>query len=213
MNLPLTRAQTHRIFLLAMILSGLIAFGATVAWREGLILAALESDSSRLTWLILLIYLLGSVRWLYLAYDISCKRSSLALGEPTRRSEGMDQILLSQESKVEAQAQLDVFADRLSKRNVSGRFLADLLLRLGLLGTIVGFILMLLPIGNIQDFDINLVQQLMIQMSAGMAVALYTTLSGLITSTLMKLQYLLVDDALVDLIHDLQEHVNRCSSP
>jgi len=213
MNLPLTRARTHRIFLLAMILSGLIAFGATVAWREGLILAALESDSSRLTWLILLIYLLGSVRWLYLAYDISCKRSSLALGEPTRRSEGMDQILLSQESKVEAQAQLDVFADRLSKRNVSGRFLADLLLRLGLLGTIVGFILMLLPIGNIQDFDINLVQQLMIQMSAGMAVALYTTLSGLITSTLMKLQYLLVDDALVDLIHDLQEHVNGCSSP
>ena len=213
MNLPLTRARTHRIFLIAMILSGLIAFGATVAWREGLILAALESDSSRLTWLILLIYLLGSVRWLYLAYDISCKRSSLALGEPTRRSEGMDQILLSQESKVEAQAQLDVFADRLSKRNVSGRFLADLLLRLGLLGTIVGFILMLLPIGNIQDFDINLVQQLMIQMSAGMAVALYTTLSGLITSTLMKLQYLLVDDALVDLIHDLQEHVNRCSSP
>ena len=213
MNLPLTRARTHRIFLIAMMLSGLIAFGATVAWREGLILAALESDSSRLTWLILLIYLLGSVRWLYLAYDISCKRSSLALGEPTRRSEGMDQILLSQESKVEAQAQLDVFADRLSKRNVSGRFLADLLLRLGLLGTIVGFILMLLPIGNIQDFDINLVQQLMIQMSAGMAVALYTTLSGLITSTLMKLQYLLVDDALVDLIHDLQEHVNGCSSP
>ena len=213
MNLPLTRARTHRIFLIALILSGLIAFGATVAWREGLILAALESDSSRLTWLILLIYLLGSVRWLYLAYDISCKRSSLALGEPTRRSEGMDQILLSQESKVEAQAQLDVFADRLSKRNVSGRFLADLLLRLGLLGTIVGFILMLLPIGNIQDFDINLVQQLMIQMSAGMAVALYTTLSGLITSTLMKLQYLLVDDALVDLIHDLQEHVNGCSSP
>ena len=196
-----------------MILSGLIAFGVTVAWREGLILAALEFDSSRLTWLILLIYLLGSVRWLYLAYDISCKRSSLALGEPTRRSEGMDQILLSQESKVEAQARLDVFADRLSKRNVSGRFLADLLLRLGLLGTIVGFILMLLPIGNIQDFDINLVQQLMIQMSAGMAVALYTTLSGLITSTLMKLQYLLLDDALVDLIHDLQEHVNGCSSP
>ena len=213
MKLPLTRARTHRTFLLAMILSGLIAFGVTVAWREGLILAALEFDSRRLTWLILLIYLLGSVRWLHLAYDISCKRSSLALGEPTRRSEGMDQILLSQESKVEAQARLDVFADRLSKRNVSGRFLADLLLRLGLLGTIVGFILMLLPIGNIQDFDINLVQQLMIQMSAGMAVALYTTLSGLITSTLMKLQYLLVDDALVDLIHDLQEHVNGCSSP
>ena len=213
MKLPLTRARTHRTFLLAMILSGLIAFGVTVAWREGLILAALEFDSSRLTWLILLIYLLGSVRWLHLAYDISCKRSSLALGEPTRRSEGMDQILLSQESKVEAQARLDVFADRLSKRNVSGRFLADLLLRLGLLGTIVGFILMLRPIGNIQDFDINLVQQLMIQMSAGMAVALYTTLSGLITSTLMKLQYLLLDDALVDLIHDLQEHVNGCSSP
>ena len=196
-----------------MILSGLIAFGAAVAWREGLVLAALESDSSRLTGLMLLIYLLGSVRWLYLAYDISCKRTRLTHGEPINHSEGMDQILTSSESKAETQAQLDVFADRLLKRNVNGRFLADFLLRLGLLGTIVGFILMLLPIGSIEDFDINLVQQSMIQMSAGMAVALYTTLSGLITSTLMKIQYLLLDNALVDLIHDLQEHVNGRSSP
>jgi hypothetical protein len=38
-------------------------------------------------------------------------------------------------------------------------------------------------------------------MSGGMAVALYTTLAGLVTSTLLKLQYYLLDSALANLIN------------
>ena len=38
-----------------------------------------------------------------------------------------------------------------------------------------------------------------------MAVALYTTLAGLVTSTLLKLQYLLADSALSELLTDLNE--------
>ena len=38
-----------------------------------------------------------------------------------------------------------------------------------------------------------------------MAVALYTTLAGLVTSTLLKLQYLLADNALSELLTDLSE--------
>jgi hypothetical protein len=36
-------------------------------------------------------------------------------------------------------------------------------------------------------------------MSSGMAVALYTTLAGLVTSTLLKLQYHLLDASVADL--------------
>ena len=39
-------------------------------------------------------------------------------------------------------------------------------------------------------------QQLLSAMSSGMAVALYSTLAGLVTSTLLKLQYYLLDSAL-----------------
>ena len=94
---------------------------------------------------------------------------------------------------------LTAFADALANRHALGHFASDALLRLGLLGTIVGFILMLLPVGDIKEFDPSLMQQLLAAMSGGMAVALYTTLAGLVTSTLLKLQYHVLDASAADL--------------
>ena len=81
--------------------------------------------------------------------------------------------------------------------------LVDILLKLGLTGTVIGFILMLLPIGEINDFDTQIIQQLLSKMSGGMAVALYTTLTGLITSIFLRLQYFLLDSSLTSLINYL----------
>ena len=77
-----------------------------------------------------------------------------------------------------------------------GYLAIDVLLKLGLTGTVIGFILMLLPIGEIQDFDPKVLQQLLSTMSGGMAVALYTTLTGLVTSMLLKFQYFILDSSL-----------------
>ena len=62
---------------------------------------------------------------------------------------------------------------------------------------------MLLPIGEIEQFDPSLIQQLLSAMSGGMAIALYTTLAGLVTSTLLKFQYYLLDSALASLVNRL----------
>ena len=62
---------------------------------------------------------------------------------------------------------------------------------------------MLLPIGQIEEFDPSLMQQLLSAMSGGMAVALYTTLAGLVTSTLLRMQYYLLDSSLADLVNKL----------
>ena len=56
---------------------------------------------------------------------------------------------------------LEHYAETLENRHASGQFIADLLLKLGLLGTIIGFILMLTPIGEIKEFDPSLIQQLL----------------------------------------------------
>ena len=77
----------------------------------------------------------------------------------------------------------------------------DVLLRLGLLGTIIGFIMMLLPVSDIREFDSSVMQQLLATMSGGMAVALYTTLTGLITSTLLRFQYYILESADMDMIY------------
>jgi biopolymer transport protein ExbB/TolQ len=85
--------------------------------------------------------------------------------------------------------------------------IVDILLKLGLTGTVIGFILMLLPIGEIKDFDPQIIQQLLSKMSGGMAVALYTTLTGLVTSTLLKLQYFLLDTSLTGLFNYLSSRI------
>jgi biopolymer transport protein ExbB/TolQ len=82
------------------------------------------------------------------------------------------------------------------------------LLKLGLVGTVVGFILMLMPVGQIGAFDPDLMKELLASMSAGMSVALYTTLAGLVTSTLLKGQYYLLDAALAEFTNRLTVFVD-----
>ncbi len=76
----------------------------------------------------------------------------------------------------------------------SGWFIAESCLVLGLIGTVTGFILMLgtafteLDVTNIQS-----VQNALIKMSLGMSTALYTTLVGLISSLIIKIQLVTIE--------------------
>jgi biopolymer transport protein ExbB/TolQ len=99
-------------------------------------------------------------------------------------------------------------ADKLRSPMQFGAFAGDALLKLGLLGTIVGFILMLLPLASLDNFDPTSMKSSMKVMSGGMAVAMYTTLAGLVGSILVKAQYYILDNAsayLFDVTTDLTE--------
>lgn len=95
----------------------------------------------------------------------------------------------------------EIYSARLKGPHELGWFTVDLQLKIGLLGTIVGFILML---GSVTvtagSLDIAAMQKILQQMSYGMGTALYTTLAGLIASMLTGLQYLLLDRSADDLI-------------
>jgi hypothetical protein len=86
-------------------------------------------------------------------------------------------------------------ADQLRGPNQLGSFASDALMKLGLLGTIIGFILMLAPIAGLDSADRASIKSSMGLMSDGMAVAMYTTLSGLVGSILVQTQYYLLDEA------------------
>ena len=83
---------------------------------------------------------------------------------------------------------------RLSKYLRIVSFIVDLLIRLGLVGTVIGFILMLQSVTLIENFDIGLMQDLMKNMSTGMMVALYTTLTGLITAIVLMLSLIHISE-------------------
>jgi len=86
-------------------------------------------------------------------------------------------------------------ADRLRGSNGFGSFASDTLMKLGLLGTIVGFIIMLAPIAGLDAADKVAMKSSMGMMSDGMAVAMYTTLAGLVGSILVRIQYYMLDGA------------------
>lgn len=106
---------------------------------------------------------------------------------------------------------IDVYESRLKGPQEIGWFVSDMMLKLGLLGTIIGFIFMLGSVANIADFDVSNMQKILQHMSNGMGTALYTTLAGLICSILSAMQYHMIDrhvDELIELTRHLtQVHV------
>lgn len=69
-----------------------------------------------------------------------------------------------------------------------GWMVSDMCLTLGMIGTIVGFLMMLVGGFTIASGDAAGIQALLARFSVGLGTALYTTLVGLICSMLIKLQ-------------------------
>ena len=67
----------------------------------------------------------------------------------------------------------DVYNSRLKGPQEIGWFVSDVMLKLGLLGTIIGFIFMLGSVANIADFDVSNMQKILRHMSNGMGTALW----------------------------------------
>jgi hypothetical protein len=75
-----------------------------------------------------------------------------------------------------------------------GWFIAESCLVLGLIGTVTGFILMLgTAFTELDVTNITSVQNALVKMSLGMSTALYTTLVGLISSLVIKIQLVTIE--------------------
>ncbi len=215
--------RNKHVFPLALLLLGLIVFGFFLLGQTGLLRLAIISDKSMISWVILAIYAVASTYWLRVAWllDSECRLGEKLLisgGSPSELEEEDTRAFADSELEFLARSEesatdkvLENYAETLENRHASGQFLADLLLKLGLLGTIIGFILMLTPIGEIKEFDPSLIQQLLSTMSGGMAVALYTTLAGLLTSSLLKIQYYFLDSVLVSHVTELTKRFTRAA--
>lgn len=210
------------LLLRALILSGLIVLGIYLVEERGLLALTLRSDRSYISYVIIALYGLFSLHWLYLVVALSSaqgildktlplleqadanalvERDGMLYIDQHRIPAGIFADYLSDllkknrfaNSEIDHSILLDALVERLMSRHAFGHFASDLLLKFGLLGTIIGFIMMLTPVGALTDFDPNVLQQLLSQMSAGMAIALFTTLTGLVSSALLGLQYQLLD--------------------
>ncbi len=208
-----------------LIFTGVCVFGFVLIWHYGLFRTMLHADRTYISLIISILYVLTTVHCLWRTsvisreLDAANRVSALIEKSPgkvtvagrnvitddgSRLPEGRvtqhirNLVLksgLQGRHRIDQTLLLRGLADQLRGPNQFGSFASDSLMKLGLLGTIIGFIMMLAPIAGLDTGDRASVKTSMGLMSDGMAVAMYTTLTGLIGSILIKIQYYMLDEA------------------
>ncbi len=216
---PGTETPERGALLLWMIFTGLSVFAAVVLWRYGLIHLMVTSDRTYISSIIAVLYIVTCCHCFWRTRAIAredeasrrCRAILSAPGGARALDAGARTLpaglvrdhIASLVTKAEAQGEsridqtllLRALADRLRGSNGFGAFVSDTLMKLGLLGTIIGFIIMLAPIATLDAADKVSMKSSMGLMSDGMAVAMYTTLAGLVGSILVRIQYYMLDAA------------------
>ena len=215
---PPRSAADYAPLLRWLVFTGVTIFAAALLWRYGLIRLMIESDRTYITLAIMALYGGASLHCLWRTIVISReaeagRRVAARIVDASAGLAGGDLDALPQcvvsghirDLALKARAQgagridqtllLRALADKLRGSNGFGAFASDTLMKLGLLGTIIGFIIMLAPIAGLDASDRTLMKSSMGLMSGGMAIAMYTTLAGLVGSILLKFQYYMLDAA------------------
>jgi MotA/TolQ/ExbB proton channel family len=205
-----------------MIFTGLCVFAGVLLWHYGLIHFMLASDRTYISAIIGVLYIGTSLHCLWRTLAIAREGDagrdaarmlakpdavlSVAPALPERGAlppgliaDHIRNLMVKAETqgsgRVDQTLLLRSLADRLRGSNGFGAFASDTLMKLGLLGTIIGFIVMLAPIAGLDATDRAMMKSSMGLMSDGMAIAMYTTLAGLVGSILLKVQYYMLDAA------------------
>lgn len=207
-----------------LMLSGLIVFGIFVCWDNGLVTIVLETDQSKISFVIASVFIAGTfhccARAIYVSTQINQLRvlekikqhPDFASGNPSRRrllinNSGVSNRSISlsylaqsnildinsKTSLSNPSALLDILISKAKNSHDTGWFMVDILIKLGLLGTIIGFIFMLASVSVTDSMDVASLKSIIKSMSNGMGTALYTTLIGLVASMILAIQYLLVE--------------------
>lgn len=95
---------------------------------------------------------------------------------------------------------LEAYAARMRGEHEFGWFMIDLMLKVGFVGTLIGFIWMLSSVSKQSVIDAASMQQILKDMSFGMSIALNTTLTSLVTATLLSAPYYLLNRGLDELL-------------
>lgn len=210
--------RRDQVFHIWLVLQTVTVFGASMLWDRGLYQDLVRADASYLCVVMSLIFVGTMIHGGQLALRLA--RLAEELDNLMKHLPGDDSVLSSR-ALVDAAAEkglvvsyfravagrgvagstgepanlAEVLAERVRGAHALGWHLTDLLVKLGLLGTVIGFMIMLNSVASLESFDIENAQQLMTTMMEGMGVALNTTLFGFVCGMIAGFQYLILDQA------------------
>lgn len=161
----------HVLFLRWLLTVSFIGTGSWFAWHFGVFTEIYAKDITRLSFVIVAGFVFMS-SW--------CGMKTFSM------SSLLDRELTGPDTLGEEDLHL---LDRITDLEEVGWFAAGFFTSLGMIGTVIGMIWALKGFIGVNITDVASIQKLISDMVYGVSTALYTTLVGLICSSLLKLQY------------------------
>ena len=177
-----------------LLITGAIIFGAYLAWDFGLFEKLITQDVTYLSSIILILFTCVTIYLGFAAWRLS---KQIAYTENYKQQNSKNSWVAEhlnllqwqrQQNSNESESLLARLVERIHRGHSNGWFFSDVLMRLGLIGTVIGFVLMLSTVYELKDNDIQALQNLLGTMGTGMQVALYTTLTGLGGALIVSIQ-------------------------
>ena len=178
---------------------GLLLVGLVMLWDNGILQFMFSTDNTYLCLSMVALFLLTCLHCGYRSVFLS--RQAHALWDWQQGNYNDSGMVMSRylrelqaiANPQEKQLTAELLSAQLRGQHEVGWFITGALIKLGMLGTVIGFVMMLGSMTHLDSLDITQVQILMQTMTQGMKIALNTTIIGLVGSMLLGLQYLMLD--------------------
>ena len=195
------------VLLLRFVLINIVGFALLgAAYVHGLVELVLVSDQTYLTAVISLVFVCGLGICAVKIWGTSRELNHIKAFDPLRSSKAS--VYLAQIRGHRGDSRGIIAASlrlKLSQRISIVRHIAASLVLLGLIGTVVGFIIALSGVKPDQAADVKAITPMVSTLIAGMSTALYTTLVGSVLNVWLMVNYHLLVGGTVKLITGLLE--------
>jgi len=201
-----TRNPYRSLLMLRYILLNVIAFALLgVAWSQGYVHKVVSADQTYLSVVIFLVFIVGLVLCTQKLWQTNSEIDALKTPEGLQ-SKSVSHLLVQNNDASSISGSMRL---RLSHRISVVRHLANTLVLLGLIGTVLGFIIALSGVDPETASDVNSIAPMVSRLIQGMSTALYTTLIGSIFNVWLMANFQMLSSGTVQLISDIQEAVER----
>ena len=195
------------LLLLRFGLINIVAFALLgAAWAQGLVAKVINSDVTNMVILISVVFIVGLILSGYRVWKVSKQLNAAYDFDPKQRSRAADFLRKSKGKDAGTRANLgQALRLKLFSRIVHIRYIASSLTILGLIGTVLGFIIALSGVDPEVASNPSAISPMVTQLIEGMSVALYTTLVGSILSVWLGLIYQMLATGTSNLVSKIIE--------
>jgi MotA/TolQ/ExbB proton channel family len=188
-------------------LGGLLLFAAWLLGVRGVWGLLLRSDPTGITLVIIVLFSCATLWCGARSRELQMQRRALhATGDHPTTSWAAEYWRGLDAPQGDADAPLDLLLEHTHGPHSTAWWVNGIQLKLGLLGKVIGFSILALNIGQMQNFDPAQSQELLKSLTTGLGVALLTTMVGLVGNILLGLQLTRLDRFADLLVADCQRY-------